>query len=79
MYIEWDHEDNEKGLAVGKAIDKLKRPGDVWHTDQLGGACWTAYIQIQGSHYGQVKEFSEKVLRLMKRYGCDLYALNVGD
>ena len=63
---------------VNKAIDKLKTPGDVWHTDQIGGACWNAYLQIQGTNFGEVKEFSEKVLRLMKRRGCTLYELNVG-
>lgn len=59
VYIEWDHDDTDKGLAVHKAIDKLKTPGDVWHTDQIGGACWNAYLQIQGTNFGEVKEFSE--------------------
>jgi hypothetical protein len=78
VYIEWDHEDCDVALKVNKAIDKLKRPEGLWHTDQLGGACWNAYIQINGPHFQHVKDFSEKVLRLMKRSGCDLYALDVG-
>lgn len=78
VYIEWDHEDTDKGLAVHDAIDKLKCPEGVYYTDQGAGACWTAYLRIYGEHFGNVKEFSEKVLRLMKRRGCDLYALEVG-
>lgn len=78
VYLEWDHEDNDKGLAVYDAIDKLKCPEGVYHTDQGAGACWSYYLRIYGEHFGHVKDFSEKVLRLMKRRGCDLYALEVG-
>lgn len=77
VYIEWDHEDPDKSLAVHEAISKLKVPSGVCHTNQGCGACWNAYIRIFGDTFGQVKDFSEKVLRLMKRRGCDLYALEV--
>lgn len=78
VYIEWDHEDSDKHLDVVEAINKFKHPDDVYYTDQGCGPCWSAYIRIAGSHFEHVKHFSEKVLRLMKRRGCTLYALEVG-
>ena len=77
VYIEWDHADNDKSLAAYAAIGKLKVPNGVYHTDQGCGACWTYYMRIYGDTFGQVKEFSEKVLRLLKNRKCDLYALEV--
>ena len=77
VYIEWDHDDPDVYLSVSKAIDKFKCPDGVGHTDRGCGPCWTGYIRIFGDHFGHVKEFSEKVLRLMKRRGCVLYALEV--
>lgn len=77
--FEWDHKDNEKSIAAWEAIRNLKCPDDVYFTDcQMGGACWGSYLTIKGSHFGHVKDFTEKVLRLLKRKGCELYSMDTG-
>jgi hypothetical protein len=76
VYIEWDLDDTDKFLEVTDAINKFKHNHSfVRHTDQGCGPCWNAYIRIFGSKEKHVKQFAEKVLRLLKRRGCTLYAL----
>ena len=69
--FEWD-DDREKGNGreVSAAINKLKLPDGVWSTDHHEGACWGYWRHIEGAHWQHVKDYSEKVLRLLKRRGC---------
>jgi len=71
--FEWD-DDREKGngLEVSEAIDKLKCPKSVSTTDQHAGACWGYWRRIEGENWQEVKDYSEKVLRLLKRSGCSV-------
>jgi hypothetical protein len=69
--FEWD-DDREKdnGLEVSEQIEKLKVPDGVDSTDRHAGACWGYWRRIEGENWQAVKEYSEKVLRLLKRRGC---------
>jgi hypothetical protein len=73
VQFEWD-DDREKdnGLEVCDAIEKLKRPKSVFTTDQQAGPCWGYWRRVEGENWQEVKEYAEKVLRLLKRSGCSV-------
>jgi hypothetical protein len=56
--------------SVRKQLDKMKIPEGVSTTDQHAGACWGSWMHVEGENWQHVKEYAEKVLRLLKRRGC---------
>jgi hypothetical protein len=62
--------DYEVSLKICDQIEKLKVPTGVYTTDRHQGPCWGHWRHIEGDNIKKVKEYAEKILRLLKRRGC---------
>jgi len=70
--LEWDGPVGSDHLviqSIRKAIEKLKIPNDVCYTDR-GGCNGYSYFCAAGRNFSTVKDYSEKVLRILKRRKC---------
>lgn len=75
VYLEWDHDDTDISLAISDRILGFKSDGLIV-TDQIAGPCWSYQLSVTGKTEKRVRDFVDKVFRLLKRRGAQLYHLS---
>lgn len=69
-HIFYDVENGSDTDKTENLFFKLKHSDNLKVEANSGGACWDPYFEITGTNLKEVTNFTNKAIRILKRFNC---------